>query len=85
MRMTLPTGSVITAIYTTTDSKDQVVELPAKTSWEAMPRYMTTRTALFSLVQKGQKETIMVTVSQNEAQDEGKTKIAIMHTKSTKE
>ena len=83
MRMTLPSGSVITAIYTTTDSKDQVVNYyKAKLGSEASV-FDNANSAVLSL-QKGQKETIMVTVSQNESQDEGKTKIAIMHTTSTK-
>ncbi|MGA2850231.1 MAG: zinc ribbon domain-containing protein [Terracidiphilus sp.] len=84
MRMSLPTGSVITAIYTTTDSKDQVVSFYKSRLGGESSVYDNANSAVLSL-QKGQKETIMVTVSQNEAQDEGKTKIAIMHTKSTRE
>jgi hypothetical protein len=84
MRMSLPTGSVITAIYTTTDSKDQVVSFYKSRLGGESSVYDNANSAVLSL-QKGQKETIMVTVSQNEAQDGGKTKIAIMHTKSTRE
>ena len=83
-RLTLPNGSMVTAVYTTTDSKDQVVNYyKAKLGSEASV-YDSANSAMLSL-QKGQKESIMVTVSQNEAQDQGKTKIAIVHTKSTKE
>ena len=84
MRMTLPTGSVITAIYTTTDSKDQVVSYYKSKLGGESSVFDNANSAVLSL-QKGQKETIMVTVSQNESQDEGKTRIAIMHTTSTKE
>jgi hypothetical protein len=84
MRMTLPTGSVITAIYTTTDSKDQVVNYYKDKLGSQSSVFDNANSAVLSL-QKGQKETIMVTVSQNESQDEGKTRIAIMHTTSTKE
>jgi len=84
MRMSLPTGSVITAIYTTSDSKDQVVSYyKAKLGSDASV-YDNANSAVLSM-QKGPKETVMVTVSQNASQDEGKTRIAIMHSKSTKE
>ena len=46
--------------------------------------YDNANSAVLSM-QKGPKETVMVTVSQNASQDEGKTRIAIMHSKSTKE
>ena len=84
MRMSLPTGSVITAIYTTSDSKDQVVSYYKSKLGGESSVFDNANSAVLSL-QKGQKETIMVTVSQNESQDEGKTRIAIMHTTSTKE
>jgi hypothetical protein len=55
MRMTLPTGSVITAIYTTSDSKEQVVNY-YKPGWGAKPRYSTTRTALFSPCRRARRK-----------------------------
>ena len=84
MRMSLPTGSVITAIYTTSDSKDQVVSYYKDKLGSDASVYDNANSAVLS-VQKGPKETVMVTVSQNGSQDEGRTRISIMHSKSTKE
>jgi len=83
-RLTLPTGTMITAVYTTTDSKEQVVNYYKSKLGSDASVYDSANSAMISL-QKGQKESIMVTVSQNETSDEGKTKIAIVHTTSTKE
>ena len=84
MRMSLPTGSVITAIYTTSDSKDQVVNYYKSRLGSDASVFDNANSAVLSL-QKGPKETVMVTVSQNGSQDDGKTRISIMHSKSTKE
>ena len=83
MRMTLPTGSVITAVYVTSDPKEQVVDYyKGKLGAEASV-FDSGNSAVLSL-QKGKQESIMVTVSTNQSQDEGKTRIAIMHTKTNK-
>jgi hypothetical protein len=83
-RLTLPTGTMVTAVFTTSDSKEQVVNYYKEKLGSDASVYDSANSAMISL-QKGQKESIMVTVSQNEASDEGKTKIAIVHSKSTKE
>jgi hypothetical protein len=84
MRMSLPTGSVVTAIFTTSDSKDQVVSYYKNKFGSDASVYDNANSAVLS-VQKGPKETVMVTVSQNGSQDDGRTRISIMHSKSTKE
>jgi hypothetical protein len=84
MRMSLPTVSMITAVYTTSDSKDQVVNYYKSRLGSEASVYDNANSAVLSL-QKGPKESVMVTVSQNQSQDEGKTRIAIVHQKSTKE
>lgn len=83
MRMSLPTGSVITAIYETSDSKEQVVNYYKGRLGSESSVFDSGDGAVLS-VQKGKQESIMVTISANPQRDEGKTKIAIMHTKTNK-
>lgn len=83
MRMTLPTGSVITAVYVTPDSKEQVVEY-YKGKLGAEASVFDSGNSAVLQVQRGKQESIMVTVSTNQSQDDGKTRIAIMHTKTNK-
>ena len=83
MRMSFPTGSVITAIYVTSDPKEQVVSFyKAKLGSEAS--VFDSGTSAMLSVQKSKQESVMVTISANPSQDEGKTKISITHTKTTK-
>ena len=81
--MSFPTGSVITAIYVTSDPKEQVVSFyKAKLGSEAS--VFDSGTSAMLSVQKSKQESIMVSISANPSQDEGKTKISITHTKTTK-
>lgn len=83
MRMSLPTGSWITAVYVTSDSKDQVVSYYKSKFGSDASVYDSANSAVLTL-QKGKQESVMVTVTANEAQDNGKTRITILHTISTK-
>jgi hypothetical protein len=83
MRMSLPTGSVITAIYETSDPKEQVVNYYKGKLGSESSVFDSGDGAVLS-VQRGKQESIMVTISANPQRDEGKTKIAIMHTKTNK-
>jgi hypothetical protein len=79
----LPTGSWLTAIYTTSDSKDQVVAFYKSKFGSESGVFETGDTAMLTL-KKSDKEVVTVTVSQKPSENNGKTRIAIMHTVSTK-
>jgi hypothetical protein len=83
LRMTLPTGSMITAIYVTPDSKDQVLAFYKSKLGDSATTMDTSDGAIVTL-NKGQQESIMVTITANSSQYDGKTQIAIVHTTSTK-
>lgn len=82
MRMSLPSGSMVTGVFVTSDSKDQVVAFyKGKLGGEA------------SVIESGdsavitatkENESVVVTVTANSSEYEGKTQIAIVHTKSNK-
>jgi hypothetical protein len=83
MKMTMPTGSSVTAIFLTSDSKDQVVSFykgkfgSDATTLDFGPNAILT-------VKKGNDETVTVTVTANASQYGGKTQISISHTIVTK-
>jgi hypothetical protein len=83
MRMTLPTGSMITAIYTTSDSKDQVVNYYKSKFGSEAAVFDTSDGAMLTL-NKSKQESVMVTVTSKPNENNGKTRIAIVHTTSTK-
>ena len=83
MKMDLPTGSMVTGVFVTSDSKDQVVTYYKGKLGSGASVYDSDNSALLTL-NVGQQETIMVTVSANSSQDSGKTRISIVHTKSNK-
>lgn len=83
MKMDLPTGSMVTGVYVTPDSKDQVVAFYKSKFGSGASVYDTANSALLTL-NKDQQESIMVTISSNSSQDGGKTRISIVHTKSNK-
>jgi hypothetical protein len=83
MKMTLPTGSSVTAIFTTSDSKDQVVSFyKGKLGSDATTMDMGTVAIL--TVKKGDQEQVNVTVTANPSENGGKTQISITHTIETK-
>jgi hypothetical protein len=83
MRMNLPTGSMVTGVYTTSDSKDQVAAFYKSKFGSDASAIETSDGAIIS-VKKGPEESVMVTITANSTEDHGKTKIVILHTKSTK-
>jgi hypothetical protein len=83
VRMSLPTGSWLTAIYSTSDSKDQVVAYYKGKFGSESGVFETGDTAMLTL-NKSKQEVVTVTVSQKPNENNGKTRIAIMHTVSTK-
>jgi len=83
MRMNLPTGSMVTGIFVTSDSKDQVVEF-YKSRLGSESSLMDTNDGAVLTLARGQQESVMVTVTQKPNENGGKTQIAIVHTKSNK-
>jgi hypothetical protein len=83
MKMDLPTGSMVTGVFITSDSKEQVVEYYRSKFGSGASVYDSTNSALLTL-NKGSQESVMVTVAANSSQDSGKTRISIVHTKGNK-
>jgi hypothetical protein len=84
MRMTLPTGTMVSAAYVTSDSKDQVVAYYKN-------KFGTTNVTSFDSADgsvityaKSQQESVVVTVTSNPTEYNGKTQIHIVHTTATK-
>jgi hypothetical protein len=83
MRFEVPGGSTTTGIFTTSDSKDQV-EAFYKDKMGSDVTSMDMGDAAILTVKKGDKEQVMVTVSNKANQNDGKTTIAITHTITSK-
>ncbi len=79
MRMSTPSGSWVTGIFLTSDSKDQVLNY-YKAKFGSDSALMETNDAAILTLKKSEKESIMVTISSKAGENDGKTKIAIMHT-----
>ncbi|MFC5865549.1 zinc ribbon domain-containing protein [Acidicapsa dinghuensis] len=83
LKMDLPTGSMITGVFVTSDPKDKVVAFYKDKLGSQASTFDAGNSAVLS-VNKGEHESVMVTVNANSGQDDGKTRISIVHTKSTK-
>lgn len=83
MRMDLPTGSMVTGVFLTSDSKDKVLAYYKDKFGSAASVFESSDSAVVSL-NKGQQESVVVTITAKPSQDDGKTKVVILHTKSTK-
>lgn len=79
LKMQLPTGSTTTAIFTTSDSKDQV-EAFYKDKLGSEATTMDFGESAMIMLKKGDKEQVTVTISNKAGENDGKTKIAISHT-----
>jgi hypothetical protein len=84
MRMTLPNGSWVTAVFVTPDSKDQVVSYYKNKFGSEASVFDSAASAVLTL-QKSKQESIMVTVTANQAQYDGKTQVTILHTTSNRQ
>jgi hypothetical protein len=82
-RMTLPGGSWVSAVFVTSDSKDQVVSFYKSKLGSEVSVYDSADSAVLS-AQKSKQESVIVTVTANKSEYNGKTQIAIVHTISTK-
>lgn len=79
MHMALPTGSITAANYVTSDSKQQVVDFyKSKLGSKALPTEIGEKTR-FSL-NKGNRDSVILSIEQESSQADGKTQIHIVHT-----
>jgi len=80
-KINLPGSSMVTAVYVTSDSKDKVLDFYKSRMGGGASVYDAEESAVLT-AKKGDKESVMVTISSKPSEADGKTKIAIMHTKS---
>lgn len=83
MRMTLPTGSMVSAVYVTSDSKDQVLAF-YKGKAGSNASVFDTPSGSMVTVNKTDKDSVLVTLTSSPSEYDGKTQIHIVHTTSTK-
>ena len=83
MKMDLPTGSMVTGIYLTSDSKEQVVAF-YKSKFGSEAEVMDVTDGALVSLKKSPEESVVVTITANSSQDNGKTRFSIVHTKATK-
>ena len=83
MKVSLPTGTMVSGVFVTPDSKDQVVNF-YKSKFGDAASVMDTEDAAMLTLKKGEQESVMVTVSSKASENDGKTKIAIIHTTTNK-
>jgi len=83
MRMSLPTGSMVTAIYLTGDTKDQVLAFYKEKFGSEASIYDSSDGTVLT-VNKGEQENVVVTITKGASDNEGKTQIAIVHTTAKK-
>jgi hypothetical protein len=84
MRMTLPTGAMVSAGYITSDSKDQVVAFYKNKFGTANVTAFDSADGSVITYARSQQESVVVTVSSSPSQYDGKTQIHIVHTTTTK-
>jgi hypothetical protein len=73
----------VTGVFVTSDSKDQVVTY-YKAKFGSGASTMDTADGAILTLPMGDKESVMVTVTGKPSENEGKTKIVILHTKNNK-
>jgi hypothetical protein len=83
MKVSLPDGSMVTGIFISSDSKDKVVDFYKGKLGSGASMIDTPSGTIFTLG-KSEKESVMVTITAEASQNDGKTQIAIVHTKSNK-
>lgn len=83
MRMNLPTGSVVSGVFLTSDSKEQVMAFYKSKLGSEASVFDAGHSAMIS-VKKPSHDNIMISISSRESQNDGKTKISIVHTKNNR-
>jgi len=80
MRMSLPSGSMISAAYLTSDSSDQVLNFYKSRLSGNVSTFNTVNGAVITW-NKDRDESVVVTITSNASEFDGKTQIHIVHTK----
>jgi hypothetical protein len=83
LSMDLPTGSMITGVFLTSDPKDKVVDYYKAKFGSDGSTYDSSDSAVLTW-KKTEQDVVMVTVSQKSSDNDGKTQIAIVHTHNKK-
>jgi hypothetical protein len=78
MRMNVAGNSVVTAVYVTSDSKQQVLDFYKSKLGSDANVFDYSAGATVS-INKGDKESILITIAPNQSQYDGKTQISIVH------
>jgi len=79
MRMTMPNGTMISAVYVTSDSKDQVLAFYKSKLTGNVSTFDTVNGSVITY-NKGESESIVVTITSEPSEYDGKTQIHIVHT-----
>jgi hypothetical protein len=79
MKLAMPNGTFLTGAFSTPDSREQVVAF-YKSRFGSDSGLMESDDASVMTLKKSDKETVMVTVSNKANENDGKTKIVILHT-----
>lgn len=83
MKMSLPTGTMVSAAYVTPDSREQVLAFYKSKMHGAMSTEDTDNGAVLTYNnnnQNGQQDTVVITITSNPTEYDGKTQIRIVHT-----
>jgi len=83
MRMSMPTGSMVSAVYVTGDSKDQVLAF-YKTRFGSDASVFDSSDGTVLTVNKGQQDLSWLTITKGSSEYAGKTEIHIVHSTSKK-
>jgi hypothetical protein len=83
MRMNLPTGSVISGVFITPDSKEKVLAFYKSKLGSDASVFDAANSSMISL-RRGSHENIMVSITSAHGDNDGKTKISIVHTKNNR-
>ncbi|HVU49015.1 MAG TPA: zinc ribbon domain-containing protein [Terracidiphilus sp.] len=79
MRMTLPTGTMVSAVYVTSDSKDKVLAFYKSKLTGNVSTFDTVNGSVITY-NRDQQESIVITVTSDSSEYDGKTQIHIVHT-----
>ena len=83
VKMDMPDGSMVSAVFLTSDSKEQVLAF-YKDKFGSDSSVFDTSDGAVLTVNKGKQESVVVTITAKPDRNEGKTQITIVHTKSNK-
>ena len=83
MTMELPTGSMVTSLYVTSDSKDRVLSF-YKIRMGSAASIIDSEDGAIITLPKGQQESVVATITAKPSESDGKTQIAIVHAASNK-